>query len=446
MNALLTDGFAGHLRQIIEAADATAAGVGMPGVRQPGQARDLSEALTRQTGRPVHVTGDADSARAGAFLGAPGVVVIAGTGSMASGWNGESSARAGGHGFLLGDEGGAYWIGRAAVRAALRWEDGMGGSKMIHRAVIQAAGQDLDALIGEVCTHPAERARLTALAPVVTALAAEDPEARKIALRAAEHLAALAEAIRRRLGPLPVAGAGRVFSAPVIWDRFAELTGAVRPLAAATVGAALLAGQQAARKAASKPASVPVAPDRLDRIGALLDEAVGDGGIPGAVAAVGQGPVTLGRWVTGQADAIAGRPMQADTVFDLASLTKVVATTTVTLALAGRGELGLGDPVAAYLPAAAVGRDDGVTVARLLTHTAGLPGSRSFYRWCRSGAELLRELDRITPCQPPGSRVAYSDPGVHAAGRGGGGRGGRTTGRRRPPPGDRPARPDRDRI
>ena len=156
---------------------------------------------------------------------------------------------------------------------------------------------------------------------------------------------------------------------------------------------------------------MPMAPDHLDRIGALLDEAAGGGGIPGAVATVGQGPVTLGRWVTGQADAIDGRPMQADTVFDLASLTKVVATTTVTLALAGRGELGLGDPVAAYLPDAAVGRDDGVTVARLLTHTAGLPGSRSFYRWCRSGAELLRELYRITPERPAGSQVTYSDPG-----------------------------------
>ena len=245
MNALLTDCYVGHLRQIIEAANATAAGIGMPGVRQAGLARDLSETLTRQTGRPVHVTGDADSARAGAFLGAPGVVVIAGTGSMASGWNGECSARAGGHGFLLGDEGGAYWIGRAAVRAALRWEDGMGGgSERIRRAVMQATGLGLDALIGEVCSHPAERDRLTALAPAVTALAAADPEARKIALRAAEHLADLAESIRRRLGPLPVAGAGRVFSAPVIWDRFAELTGAVRPLAPATVGAALLAGQR----------------------------------------------------------------------------------------------------------------------------------------------------------------------------------------------------------
>ncbi len=243
MNALLTDGFAGHLREIIRAAGATAAGIGLPGVRQLDEARRLGATLTRQTGCPVHVTGDADSARAGAFLGAPGVVVIAGTGSAAFGWNGEGSARAGGHGFLLGDEGSAYWIGRAAVRAALRWDDQMGGSELIHRAVIQATGSSLDALIADVCTHPAERGRLTALAPVVTAIAAEDAEARRIALAAAGHLAALAESIRRRLGPLPAAGAGGVFRAPVIWDRFAELTGAVRPLASAAVGAALLAGR-----------------------------------------------------------------------------------------------------------------------------------------------------------------------------------------------------------
>ena len=163
MNALLTDGFAGHLRDIIGAAGATAAGIGLPGVRQHDEARRLGATLTRQAGCPVHVTGDADSARAGAFLGAPGVVVIAGTGSAAFGWNGESSARAGGHGFLLGDEGSAYWIGRAAVRAALRWEDQMGGSELIHRAVIQATGSGLEALIADVCTHPAERGRTPAL-------------------------------------------------------------------------------------------------------------------------------------------------------------------------------------------------------------------------------------------------------------------------------------------
>jgi glucosamine kinase len=243
MNALLNSCFVERLGEIIEASRPTAAGIGLPGVRGPDQAREISDTLTRQTGRPVRVTGDGESAQVGAFLGEPGVVVIAGTGSAAFGWNGERRARAGGHGFLLGDEGSAYWIGRAAARAALRWEDGLGGSAPIHRAVVQATGQSLDALISATSAHPAERSRLTALAPVLTALAAGDPEARRITDQAAGHLAALAEAVQKRLGPLPVAGAGGVFAAPAIWDRFAALTGAIRPLAGPAVGAALLAGQ-----------------------------------------------------------------------------------------------------------------------------------------------------------------------------------------------------------
>jgi N-acetylglucosamine kinase-like BadF-type ATPase len=169
--------------------------------------------------------------------------VIAGTGSMAFGRNGERHARAGGHGFLLGDEGSAYWIGRAAARAALRWEDQVGGSESIHRMVRAATGTDLEALVRDVTSHPAERSLLTALAPALTALAAEDPEAARITRQAAEHLAALAQSVRDRLGPVPVAGAGRVFGASLIWDRFAELTGAARPLADAAVGAALLAAR-----------------------------------------------------------------------------------------------------------------------------------------------------------------------------------------------------------
>jgi glucosamine kinase len=245
INVLLTEGFAGLLLQVIKAADVTAAGIGLAGLRQEARAAELSATLTREAGCPVHVTGDADTAQAGAFLGGPGVVVIAGTGSMAFGRDGERHARAGGHGFVLGDEGSAYWIGRAAARAALRWQDGMGGSEPIHRAVLATTGTGLDDLVNDVCTHPAERARLTALAPALTALAATDPEAARITRRAAEHLAALAGSVRDRLGPLPVAGAGRVFGAPLLWDRFAELTGAARPLAPASVGAALLAAGRA---------------------------------------------------------------------------------------------------------------------------------------------------------------------------------------------------------
>ncbi len=157
-------------------------------------------------------------------------------------------------------------------------------------------------------------------------------------------------------------------------------------------------------------------PDGLDGIGALLDAAAGEGRVPGAVAMAGRGSVTLGRWVAGQADAIRGRPMRAGTVFDLASLTKVVATSTVTLALASRGQLGLADPVAGYLPDFGACRDGRVTIAHLLTHTAGLPAGRTFHRWCGSRPELLRDL-YLTPLDaPPGSRVVYSDLGFIALG------------------------------
>jgi len=115
--------------------------------------------------------------------------------------------------------------------------------------------------------------------------------------------------------------------------------------------------------------------------------------------------------VAGQADTTTGsaRPMRADTGFDLASLTKVVATTPVILALAARGALGLDEPAASYLPRFTAARS--VTVRHLLTHTSGLPGSRKFYRWCSSRAELLEDLYQTPLEVPPGSRVAYSDPG-----------------------------------
>jgi glucosamine kinase len=243
MNALLSGDLTDRLAELIGAAGATAAGVGMPGLRSPADAARLGAELTRRAGHPVRVTWDGETAWLGAFGAAPGIAVFAGTGSGALGCDGERWARAGGHGFLLGDEGSAYWIGRAAANAALRWEDGMGGSAALRDAVVAASGRDLARLIDDVHSHPAERGRLASLAPVVTALAGEEETARRIALEAAGHLAELAAAVGRRLGPLPVSGTGGVLRAPVIWDRFAQLTGAVRPLAPPEVGAALLAGR-----------------------------------------------------------------------------------------------------------------------------------------------------------------------------------------------------------
>jgi N-acetylglucosamine kinase-like BadF-type ATPase len=250
MNALLTTAHPDRLLELIRQARVTAAGIGLPGLRSAERAAALAGDLTRRAGCPVHVTNDGETAWLGAFGGAPGIVVVAGTGSAAFGCDGKRWARAGGHGFLLGDEGGAYWIGRAAVQAALRWEDGMeGGSEAIHRAVTQACGRDLAGVVRDVHSRPADRDRLARLAPVVTALTGEDETARRIARQAARHLADLAGAVRRTLGPLPVAGLGGVLTAPAVWDTFAELTGASLPLAPPEVGAALFAGAPERRPA-----------------------------------------------------------------------------------------------------------------------------------------------------------------------------------------------------
>jgi CubicO group peptidase (beta-lactamase class C family) len=146
----------------------------------------------------------------------------------------------------------------------------------------------------------------------------------------------------------------------------------------------------------------------MREVGELISAAVGSGGVPGIVATAGRGPETVATWVAGQACAVPGyeRQMTADTVFDLASLTKVVATATVTLALIGAGQLGLDDAVTRYVPSAAP-----VTMRQLLTHTSGLPASRTFHQWCGSREELLRELHQTPLEAEPGTRVAYSDLG-----------------------------------
>ncbi|MGH3264455.1 MAG: serine hydrolase domain-containing protein, partial [Trebonia sp.] len=155
-----------------------------------------------------------------------------------------------------------------------------------------------------------------------------------------------------------------------------------------------------------------------DAPGELIADAVASGGVPGAVAAIGRGPVTLSTWVAGQADTtpVSARPMTTGTLFDLASLTKVVATTTAVLALAGRGHLGLDDQAARYLPGFTALRDGPVSIRQLLAHTSGLPDTRKFYQWCSSREELLRDLFATPLEAPPGARVSYSDLGFLALG------------------------------
>src|SRR3954447_10009975 len=86
-------------------------------------------------------THDAEIALTGALEGAPGIIVIAGTGSMAFGRNAEGqTGRAGGWGYIFGDEGGAFDLVRRALRAALAFEEGWGVRTTLHQELLQAFG------------------------------------------------------------------------------------------------------------------------------------------------------------------------------------------------------------------------------------------------------------------------------------------------------------------
>jgi glucosamine kinase len=98
--------------------------VGGSGAARPEVAAIVRRSLAEILGTPIDVVGDMQIALEAAFDTGPGVIVIAGTGSIAYGRNSQgTTARAGGWGFAIGDEGSAHWIGRAAVGAVLRAAD-----------------------------------------------------------------------------------------------------------------------------------------------------------------------------------------------------------------------------------------------------------------------------------------------------------------------------------
>ena len=105
-----------------------------------------------------------------------------------------------------------------------------------------------------------------------------------------------------------------------------------------------------------------------------------------------------------------------NTIYDIASLTKVVATTAAAMLLMQRGLLDLDAPVAELLPGFVVGRPPGtwsrhVTLRHLLAHTSGLPGYVEFFRTAPNAAALFRTCLELSFEAPPGERAEYSDPG-----------------------------------
>lgn len=153
-------------------------------------------------------------------------------------------------------------------------------------------------------------------------------------------------------------------------------------------------------------------PERLKRTGELLTQRVERREIPGGVLVAGRGRDTVLEVVAGKAVDTndVQIDMDRDTLFDLASLTKVCATLPAILTLVEDGLLALDDPLAMYFPSYAEGLKARVTIRHLLTHTSGLPAGDTLYTEANPSASWERAL-RVPLEREPASRVVYSDIG-----------------------------------
>ena len=194
----------------------------------PEDKREILAGILR-AGRLL-VTTDAEIALAGATGGGSGIAVLSGTGSIAVGRDAQGrGARAGGWGYIFGDEGGAFDLVRQALRAALRMEEGWGPPTGLRRALLEAtAARDANHALHLFYTAEWPRSRVAALAKSVDEVALSgDAVAREILHGAARELAFLTAAVRHQLwqpeDPVSVYYVGGVFQSPLVLERFRYL-------------------------------------------------------------------------------------------------------------------------------------------------------------------------------------------------------------------------------
>jgi CubicO group peptidase (beta-lactamase class C family) len=143
----------------------------------------------------------------------------------------------------------------------------------------------------------------------------------------------------------------------------------------------------------------------------IIMEGVSRGAYPGAALIVGRGDTILfAKGYGRQTWAASSAPISPDsTIYDLASLTKVLVTTTALMILVERRAVALDSPISQYLPEITAPHGSTVTVRHLLAHTSGLPATLPLHAQARDSAAAMAMLLAAVPTSAPGRRVRYSD-------------------------------------
>src|SRR5947209_6355379 len=153
-------------------------------------------------------------------------------------------------------------------------------------------------------------------------------------------------------------------------------------------------------------------PTSFGRIDTVVQEAIARKQLPGAVVLVlHRGEIIFRKAYGSRSVQPVETPMTPDTVFDLASLTKPIATATSLMILVEKGKLQLTDRVAQYLPAFAQNGKERITVEQLLLHTSGLIADNPESEYQDGRSKSLERIYQLKPVAEPGTRFTYSDMG-----------------------------------
>ena len=166
------------------------------------------------------------------------------------------------------------------------------------------------------------------------------------------------------------------------------------------------------------PTDVGMSSSRLAAIQRVIERGIKAGGYPGASVVVGRkGAAVFEKGFGRLSWSESSTPVDAQrTIYDVASLTKVVGTTTAIMILYDEKKIGLDDPVVNYIPTFGGSDKDRVTIRQLLTHTSGLPAGRDIWRIAQTPLEA-RALVLSTPLEGrPGAQYIYSDLGADVLG------------------------------
>ena len=237
-----------HLAALFEGIGPVAAGaVGLAGFGEvPALTQALTEQIERLLAAPHSVHNDVQMAFDGAFPAGTGVLILAGTGSMAWAQHRGTKVRVGGWGHLFGDEGSAYWIGNAALRLTAQVLDGRREDRALAEAVLDSIGvgaeQPSAGLLDWHSTRAHMRSAVAGLARVVDRLAGQgDAPARALLGEAADQLCHHVETARRRIGlaTAPWSFAGGVFASPSLQTAMVARLGRAVPPVLPPIGGAL---------------------------------------------------------------------------------------------------------------------------------------------------------------------------------------------------------------